>query len=170
MKTWALVLAAGSPSAAAADHGRSILIPVHESTRLRADSAVIEGRLCADQAVECDYPVRVSIERRGEFLAVTSTSSHRRMRVRVPLSRVPDLDLESLRLYGHYRPQELVTIEVRFGEPIDCYQNDDGRPRLMVFLDAERGNRARIESYEGCEIRSELVAGEMEAEIDRKPD
>jgi hypothetical protein len=40
----------------------------------------------------------------------------------------------------------------------------------MVFLDAERGNRARIESYEGCEIRSELVAGELEAEIDRKPD
>ena len=169
MRHWLLLLAAGSASAAAEDD-RQILQHVNENPRLRAESAVIEGRLCAERytAIDCDYPVRVSLERRGEFLEVSTASSDRRASVRIPLSRLPELDLESAEINGHYRPEELVTVRLRFGQPNDCFVNDDGRAQLSISLGEEYGARAWITSYEGCEIRDEQIVGGHASEADHQ--
>ena len=161
MKSWALFLAA-STSAGVAEDERKILMHVNENPYMRVESMAVEGLLCAERysAFDCNHPVRVSIQKSAGFLRVVSSAGRTPLSVEIPLSQLPELDLQSVQISGHYSPDALVLVDIRFGEPNSCYVNDDGRSSLTVSLGEENGARAWITTHEGCEIQDKQIVGD----------
>lgn len=164
MKGWLFLLAAGALDGGD-EAARLILYHVQENPRLLVEDVTVNGRLCAERygAADCGYPVRVNIAQNGGHVEFTASSDGvKPLSVRVPLSQVPGLDIQSTEVYGHYRPERLVVVEVKFGEPNNCYINDEGRPRLSVYLE-DAGPAVHVTTYLDCEIVTEQIVGVSDA-------
>jgi hypothetical protein len=70
----------------------------------------------------------------------------------IPMSRLPDLDLATAVVYGRYTPELQITVEVKFGEPSDCYVNDDGRATLAIVLVEDKEPYAHVTTFPECQV------------------
>jgi hypothetical protein len=161
------LLAAGA-TATPLPNERTILVRVIESPAVVRNEIQVDGLLCDQNynAAKCDEPIRVRLRKGSNRLSVRITIQGKEALVAdVPLSRFPNLDMQSVLIHGYYTPRISILLRLRFGEPdYHCYQNDDGRGTLDIDLDEGEPAEIYVTTYPDCEIQTVELSEELSAE------
>jgi hypothetical protein len=146
MRFWTLILLICLATGAPAQGPKQIVVQVNELLQPRYERVDVSGR--RHDGIVVRYIAERRVKHRDVFFR-SFINGRPLQSARLPELKYPSMDLSTLQLF-YDTPNDVAEISLRFGARRSCFENDDGRDILTIYLTPSHTN-IHVESRAGCE-------------------